>query len=73
LAEINWTEEAQRWLKDIHDYIAADNPDAAVGTVNGIFRRAQILKAHPAAAMNTRLNPHTKSEFCCTVIIESPI
>jgi plasmid stabilization system protein ParE len=49
LAEINWTEEAQRWLKDIHDYIAADNPDAAVGTVRGIFRRAQILKAHPAA------------------------
>ena len=27
MAEIRWTEEAKRWLRDIHDYIAADNPD----------------------------------------------
>ena len=29
MAEIRWTEEAQRWLRDIHDYIAMDDPDAA--------------------------------------------
>jgi plasmid stabilization system protein ParE len=49
LAEINWTEEAQTWLKDIYNYIAADNPDAAVGTVNGIYKRAQMLEVNPAA------------------------
>jgi plasmid stabilization system protein ParE len=25
MAEIVWTEEAEQWLRDIHDYIAADN------------------------------------------------
>jgi hypothetical protein len=26
MAKINWTYEAECWLKDIYDYIAADNP-----------------------------------------------
>ena len=26
MAEIAWTLEAQRWLEDIFEYIAADNP-----------------------------------------------
>jgi len=29
MAQINWTDEAQAWLRDIFDYIASDNPDAA--------------------------------------------
>jgi len=29
MAEINWTAEAQRWLEDIFEYIAVDNPRAA--------------------------------------------
>ena len=29
MAEMRWTEEAHRWLRDIHEYIAADNPRAA--------------------------------------------
>lgn len=37
MAEIVWTEEAERWLRDIHDYIAADNPVAAAKVVAGIF------------------------------------
>jgi len=41
MAEIIWTEEAERWLKDIHDYIAQDNP-AAEKVVSGIYQRAQI-------------------------------
>jgi toxin ParE1/3/4 len=49
LAELNWTREAENWLKDIHDYIAADNPDAAARTVNGIYEEAQLLKLHPEA------------------------
>lgn len=49
MAELNWTWEAQTWLKDIYDYIAADNPDAAARTVNGIYDEAQLLKRHPEA------------------------
>ncbi len=33
MAEIAWTEEAQRWLEDIFEYIAADSPAAAGRTV----------------------------------------
>lgn len=47
MAEIVWTAEAQRWLKDIHDYIATDNPDAAYRTVSAILERAQTLLAFP--------------------------
>jgi plasmid stabilization system protein ParE len=44
MAELNWTEEAQIWLKDIFDYIAQDNPLAARRVVEGIYDRAQILR-----------------------------
>ena len=47
MAEIAWTEEAQRWLEDIFEYIAADNPVAAARTVQGIYERAQVLKSFP--------------------------
>jgi toxin ParE1/3/4 len=47
MAEIRWTEEAQRWLQDIYEYIAADNPAAAARTVQGIYDRAQDLARFP--------------------------
>jgi toxin ParE1/3/4 len=47
MAEIGWTEEAQRWLNDIFEYIAADNPQAAARTVEGIYDRAQDLRRFP--------------------------
>jgi toxin ParE1/3/4 len=47
MAEISWTEEAQRWLDDIFEYIAADNPQAASRTVEGIYERAQDLRRFP--------------------------
>lgn len=47
MATIAWTEEAQRWLEDIFEYIAADNPHAATRTVQGIYERAQVLAAFP--------------------------
>lgn len=47
MAEITWTAEAQRWLQDIFEYIAADNPHAAVQTVNGICERTQVLASFP--------------------------
>ena len=47
MAEIAWTDEAQRWLEDIFEYIAADSPAAAARTVQGIYERAQVLKTFP--------------------------
>jgi plasmid stabilization system protein ParE len=47
VATITWTLEAKRWLQDIHEYIAADNPQAAAQTVQGIFDRAQLLREFP--------------------------
>jgi toxin ParE1/3/4 len=47
MAEISWTDEAQRWLNDIFEYLAADNPQAAVRTVEGIYDRAQDLRRFP--------------------------
>ena len=47
MAELVWTEESERWLKDIFDYISADNPRAAEGVVSGIYDRAQTLVMFP--------------------------
>ena len=47
MAQIVWTDEAQRWLEDIFEYIASDNPQAAVDTVQGIYDRAQSLLEFP--------------------------
>lgn len=47
MAQISWTLEAQCWLEDVFGFIAADNPQAAVETVQGIYDKAQILNAHP--------------------------
>ena len=47
MARINWTHEAQKWLRDIFDYIASDNPGAAAQVVDGIYERAQVLIQFP--------------------------
>lgn len=47
MATIAWTDEARRWLEDIFEYIAADNPHAAVRTVQQIYERAQVLATFP--------------------------
>jgi len=47
VAKITWTDESRRWLEDIFEYIAADNPDAADATVQGVFERAQALAENP--------------------------
>jgi len=57
MAKIIWTDEAERWLKDIHDYIAADNPTAAFTVVEGIYERAQILSNFPEIGYKYRSEP----------------
>ncbi|MGH8278558.1 MAG: type II toxin-antitoxin system RelE/ParE family toxin [Gammaproteobacteria bacterium] len=47
MAKIAWTKEAQRWLEDTFEYIAAENPQAATRTTQDIYQRAQVLADHP--------------------------
>lgn len=47
MAELNWTAEAERWLQDIFQYIAQDNPAAAAEVVEGIYQKAQLLREQP--------------------------
>jgi toxin ParE1/3/4 len=47
MVEVAWTNEAERWLEDIFEYIAAENPNAATRVISGIYERAQILKEFP--------------------------
>jgi toxin ParE1/3/4 len=47
MAKISWTSEAERWLKDIYDYIAADNQGAAARVIAGIYEKTQVLAQFP--------------------------
>lgn len=47
MVEINWTNEAEIWLKDIHDYIALDKKSIAKRVVTEIFNKVQILQSFP--------------------------
>ncbi len=57
MAEINWTAEAEKWLRDIHDYIAQDNPIAATKVVSGIYEKVQILRNFPEIGYKYRTEP----------------
>jgi plasmid stabilization system protein ParE len=54
MANVSWTTEAQRWLEDIFEYIAADNPQAAIETVQGIYDRAQAIATFPEIGFRYR-------------------
>jgi plasmid stabilization system protein ParE len=47
MGSLNWTAESLRWLQDIFEFIAVDDPVAAKRVVSGIFDRAQVLTGHP--------------------------
>lgn len=57
MAEVSWTAEAQRWLQDIYEYIAADNPNAAARTVEAIYDRAHELTIHPQLGFRYAASP----------------
>lgn len=54
---INWTNEAETWLRNIYDFIAQDNPDAAKRVVEGIYNKAQILNDFPEIGYKYRAEP----------------
>ena len=47
MAQVAWTAEAQLWLRDIHDYIAAENPAAAQRVALAIYESVRVLHEHP--------------------------
>jgi toxin ParE1/3/4 len=57
MAEIRWTEEAVKWLRNIYDYISEDNPIAAQNVIEGIYEKAQILASFPAIGYKYRDEP----------------
>jgi plasmid stabilization system protein ParE len=57
MAEINWTAEAERWLRDIYDYIAQDKPTATANVVSGIYTKTQLLRDFPEIGYLYRKEP----------------
>ena len=57
MGEVNWTSEAEGWLREVHDYIAQDSPEAATKVVNGIFERARVLVSYPEVGHRYRVEP----------------
>lgn len=47
MVEIHWTNEAELWLKDIHDYIALDKKSIAKKVITEIYQKVQILQSYP--------------------------
>jgi len=45
--KICWTEGADNNLDQVEEYIAQDNPPAAVATVNKIIETTQMLSDYP--------------------------
>jgi plasmid stabilization system protein ParE len=60
MAEIVWTGEATRCLKDIYNYIAGDSPSAAHKVVSGIYEKIQLLRTQPR--LGQRYEPNTDRE-----------
>jgi plasmid stabilization system protein ParE len=56
VATVRWTAEAERWLEDIYEHIATDNPRAAAETVEGIYQRAQSLADIPEIGERYRVS-----------------
>lgn len=47
MGEVKWSRGALSWLREIHDYIARDSPEAARRTVEGILGRIEDLVEFP--------------------------
>lgn len=47
MAEVVWTEEALDGLREIHDFVAEENPAAVIRVIDGISARVDQLEQHP--------------------------
>jgi plasmid stabilization system protein ParE len=53
MAELTWTAEAERWLRDIYDFIAQDNPATAIRTIEPLYRKLKSSGNSPNQATGT--------------------
>ena len=58
MVNINWTDESELWLKDIHDYIALDKKSIAKKVVTEIYQKVQILQSFPRIGYQYENNEH---------------
>ncbi len=47
MGQVRWSQEALRWLREIRDFIARENPEAARRTAAGIVDRVEVLSTFP--------------------------
>jgi len=71
MAKVNWTEEAVRWLQEIRDYIAQDNPNAAFRVVREFTTRSSRSGSFLKSGIFTQQGAITMCVSCCMVITES--
>ena len=58
MVNINWTDEAELWLKDIYNYIALDKKIIAKKVVTEIYQKVQILQSFPRIGYPYDNNEH---------------
>ena len=46
MGNVDWTDEAVRWLRRIHDHVAQNDAKAANRVVRAILSKAQALAHH---------------------------
>lgn len=61
MVEVVWTDEARSWLREIYDYIAADNESAAQQVIAGILEHVERLRVFPESG--ARLEIETASDL----------
>lgn len=63
MAKLIWTDAARGSLVDVHDYIARDNAEAAVRTIEGIYRKTEILQDFPRIGYLHRTTEEDEERF----------
>lgn len=61
MANINWTAEGERWLKEIYAYIAQDRPDSAINIVEAICEKVELLRTFPY--LGSRYEPESANDI----------
>lgn len=60
MAKINWTLEAENWLRDIYFFIAQDNPNIAEKVIDGIIEKTEVLITFPELGFKYSQNENVR-------------
>jgi len=69
MAEIVWSEEAERWLREIHDYIALEIRSLPQKSLWVSLKSLRCSAVFQRLAKSTAMSLRAKSEFCFMGII----